>query len=264
MHLTSSALLRFLSLKGVGDVRHLTLEDEGIGLNAAGDDLAPFGSIIAAPSVSAGLWSSTVTLPLEQGRLLRLTGANKREASAFVLEAETAWRTHNLNRLEAEADQITDVQSQIAQWNEPTVYPSACRLNPLLSPARRLEETLLSKLSAEALGAERASRLVPIRNFAKDPHQLRDPAISGFVEAELERWKDFFDTVESKPLTPEQRLSIVVDEDATLVLAGAGSGKTSVITAKAAYLLRAGIRPADEILLLAFAKDAAAEMSERI
>src|SRR5690606_9073074 len=85
-----------------------------------------------------------------------------------------------------------------------------------------------------------------------------------FVDSELERWREFFDKVESKPLTPEQRLSIVIDEDATLVLAGAGSGKTSVITAKAAYLLKAGLRQADEILLLAFARDAAAEMSERI
>jgi len=56
----------------------------------------------------------------------------------------------------------------------------------------------------------------------------------------------------------------VVDEDATLVLAGAGSGKTSVITAKAAYLVKAGIRKPEEILLLAFAKNAAAEMSERV
>ena len=85
-----------------------------------------------------------------------------------------------------------------------------------------------------------------------------------FVAAELERWKEFFDTVENMPLTPEQRLSVVVDEDATLVLAGAGSGKTSVITAKAAYLVKAGIRQPEEILLLAFAKNAAEEMSERV
>lgn len=93
---------------------------------------------------------------------------------------------------------------------------------------------------------------------------MRGEAITRYVEAELARWKEFFDTVESKPLTPEQRLSVVVDEDATLVLAGAGSGKTSVITAKAAYLIKAGIRTPDEILLLAFARDAAKEMSERI
>ncbi|MFY2824706.1 UvrD-helicase domain-containing protein [Ruegeria sp. MALMAid1280] len=40
--------------------------------------------------------------------------------------------------------------------------------------------------------------------------------------------------------------------------------KTSVITAKAGYLIKAGIRQPSEILLLAFARDAAAEMSERI
>ena len=93
---------------------------------------------------------------------------------------------------------------------------------------------------------------------------MRANGIAAFVTAELDRWKDFFDTIESKPLTPEQRLSVVVDEDATLVLAGAGSGKTSVITAKAAYLVKAGIRSPEEILLLAFAKNAAEEMSERV
>ncbi|WP_308339891.1 UvrD-helicase domain-containing protein, partial [Thiolapillus sp.] len=84
------------------------------------------------------------------------------------------------------------------------------------------------------------------------------------METELMHWHDFFDSVESNPLTPEQRLAIVVDEDATLVLAGAGSGKTSVITAKAAYLMKAGIRKPEEILLLAFARGAAQEMSARI
>jgi len=75
---------------------------------------------------------------------------------------------------------------------------------------------------------------------------------------------DFFDRIESNPLTPEQRLAVVADEDATLVLAGAGSGKTSVITTKAAYLIERRIRQPDEILLMAFGKDAATEMATRI
>ncbi len=74
----------------------------------------------------------------------------------------------------------------------------------------------------------------------------------------------FFEGVDKKPLTPEQRLAVVCDEDATLVLAGAGSGKTSVIAAKAAYLIERRIRKPEEILLLAFGREAAKEISGRV
>ena len=101
-------------------------------------------------------------------------------------------------------------------------------------------------------------------SFQKAPQPLRDSAIETFIKAELAEMQDFFDTIESNPLTPEQRLAVVTDEDATLVLAGAGSGKTSVIVAKAAYLIQRSIRQPDEILLMAFGKDAANEMAARI
>jgi len=146
----------------------------------------------------------------------------------------------------------------------PSRYPAACQIAPLLGEARALDTLLLSKLNAEAIGSETVARIAPVREFASDPRTARANAISAFVTAELDRWKDFFDAIENKPLTPEQRLSVVVDGDATLVLAGAGSGKTGVITAKAAYLVKAGIRQPKEILLLAFAKNAAQEMSERV
>ncbi len=57
---------------------------------------------------------------------------------------------------------------------------------------------------------------------------------------------------------------MATDEDATLVLAGAGSGKTSVIVAKATYLIQRQIRRPEEILLMAFGKGAADEMAMRI
>ncbi len=92
---------------------------------------------------------------------------------------------------------------------------------------------------------------------------LRDAAVKAFIEAELVEMKDFFDTIETHPLTAEQRLAVVTDEDATLVLADAGSGKTSVIVAKAVYLIERGIRSPGEILLLAFGKDQAAKRLAR-
>ena len=65
-------------------------------------------------------------------------------------------------------------------------------------------------------------------------------------------------------LTDEQAEAIATDEDVTLVLAGAGTGKTSVIVGKVAHLIRnEGVSPSD-ILVLAFNRKAAAEVRERL
>jgi len=148
--------------------------------------------------------------------------------------------------------------------SRPTRYPAACIFSPILDQAYTLDKALFSKLHSEALGEVQLEQIQKIKNFIKNPKLFRDQAIILFEKSELLQWAEFFDTFEKNPLTSEQRLSIIADEDATLVLAGAGSGKTSVITAKAGYLLKAGIRRPQEILLLAFARDAAKEMSERI
>lgn len=65
-------------------------------------------------------------------------------------------------------------------------------------------------------------------------------------------------------LTDEQATAIATDEDATLVLAGAGTGKTKVIVGKVAHLVRnQGVNPS-EILVLAFNVKAAEEIRERL
>ena len=65
-------------------------------------------------------------------------------------------------------------------------------------------------------------------------------------------------------LTDEQAQAIATDEHATLVLAGAGTGKTSVIVGKVAHLVRnQGVAP-DEILVLAYNRTAAKEIRERL
>jgi len=82
--------------------------------------------------------------------------------------------------------------------------------------------------------------------------------------SELAAHAAFFDSVESKPLTDSQRRACVVNEDNNLVLAGAGTGKTSTMIGRAGYLLASQRAVPDELLMLAFARKAASEMQERL
>lgn len=244
--------------------RAFELRHDGVAITGGPYQWIDLDAISAAPSVARGFLSSTMQLLTEGRAPIQLRAVDAAAAAAFAESVEAAWQSFNRRRLESEAVRINELLAFVTALERPLRYPSASLLAGPQADAASLHRTLLSKVTVATIGRDESTRVAPISHFATDPHGLRSRAINLYVEAELLRWKDFFDMVEAKPLTPEQRLSIVVDEDATLVLAGAGSGKTSVITAKAAYLVKAGIRAPDEILLLAFARDAAKEMSERI
>ena len=221
-------------------------------------------AVSAAPSMRRGVLVPRLVVPLADAADIVLKGARGGEIAPFTAHINEAWIRITLEALESARPRIDRLLAELRGLAKPKFYPAACLMESLLTEARALDMGVLSKLSHEAVGAAEMKKIAPIRKFTADPKTARNTAIEKFVSAELGQWKEFFDTIESQPLTKEQRLAVVVDEDATLVLAGAGSGKTSVIATKASYLVNAKIRAPEEILLLAFGNKAAAEMSERV
>lgn len=67
-----------------------------------------------------------------------------------------------------------------------------------------------------------------------------------------------------KGLNPQQRDAVTHGDGPLLIIAGAGTGKTSVVTRRIAWLIEQGRAEPDEILALTFTDKAAVEMQERL
>lgn len=90
-----------------------------------------------------------------------------------------------------------------------------------------------------------------------------------YISSHLVGEKDYLDNIlkEVDPainLDEEQRRVVLSDEDYTLVIAGAGAGKTTTVAAKVRYLVeKKGIKP-EQILVISFTNKAVGELREKI
>ncbi|HET9973243.1 MAG TPA: UvrD-helicase domain-containing protein, partial [Streptosporangiaceae bacterium] len=152
----------------------------------------------------------------------------------------------------------------------------------VLAEARTEQRWIPTETASQLAAARPGSRLLDsVRTAGCEPSLTTDQLeAAAFLDAdldaviahaneqimasELSSRRSFFDTIEKTPLTDEQARALVCFDNRVQVLAAAGSGKTSVMVARAAYAVSRGFVAPDRILLLAFNKAAAAELEERV
>lgn len=90
-----------------------------------------------------------------------------------------------------------------------------------------------------------------------------------YIKKQLIQQKEYFDNMfknidETIYLDEEQRKIILTDENNVMIIAGAGSGKTTTITAKINYLIEKQKIKDNEIMLISFTNKAVEELIQRI
>ena len=193
-----------------------------------------------------------------------VSGLSRAEAKALADVVETArvdwWR----GTLAPQIGMLRSVHDRLAGFADPPRYVDVDILRDLKRDAQAAAGGLVARWPDSLSEAPEIQMLRGILEFLEAPDDVRSRANETFVANELVRSRALFDRIEARPLTDEQRKAVVVDERRNLVVAAAGSGKTSVIVAKAGWLVRRGYRKPSDLLLLAFARDARNEMEERI
>ena len=106
-----------------------------------------------------------------------------------------------------------------------------------------------------------------VQRFLRDYEHLNEiieSNNSALMASEAKKYDELLSSIDGKSLDEQQRKVVLSDEDRNLVIAGAGSGKTLTIAGKVKYLCEAKKIPPEDILLIAFTRKSAEEMTERI
>ncbi len=199
------------------------------------------------------------------GRTISVGGLGADEV-AELIEAIEGNVAVSARRFEA---WIGEQTAEVEGWFPQDAYLRYSATEPLRagleSVASRLSRysgaLVLRKLSPAARNArERLADLCSDDGFER----ARTSANDRYVSRVSERAAASMQAVSGFAPIAEQAEAVATDEDATLVLAGAGTGKTAVITGKVAHLVDDLGVPAEEILVLAFNRKAANEIRVRL
>ncbi|MCI1677155.1 MAG: DNA helicase IV [Ewingella americana] len=236
------------------------------GVEVSGDKhhyLIPFNQLISIRCKRGIVWGE-LEFELPEEKVVRLHGTEWQETQQFYHHLLKIWRGWSEEMSEVSAGVLHQQAEKIARIEQQDKWFKGSEL-------AAVQKSIAEAFASVPVPVE---RLHEFENCREDYElclrwlrQGKESVVSrnqAWTERTIEQHRDFFDNIETTPLNNSQCRAVVNGEDAVLVLAGAGSGKTSVLVARAGWLLYRQEAIADQILLLAFGRQAADEMNERI
>ncbi|TKU13592.1 DNA helicase IV [Citrobacter sp. wls829] len=236
------------------------------GIKVSGDRheyLIPFNQLLAIHCKRGLVWGE-LEFVLPGDKVVRLHGTEWAETQRFHRHLNMLWQQWSQEMSEVAATVLQEQLETIAARTHENKWLTRNQTAGLQQQIRRA-------FAALPLPVERLEEFDNCREairqcqaWLQDIEACRLQHNQAYTDAMLTEHAEFFQQIESSPLNPAQARAVVNGEQSLLVLAGAGSGKTSVLVARAGWLLAKGDAVAEQILLLAFGRKAAEEMDERI
>jgi len=236
------------------------------GVKVSGDSheyLIPFNQLLSIHCKRGLVWGELeFILPGE--KVVRLHGTEWNETQRFYHHLNTLWQQWSEEMSDIAADVLRQQLADVARSSAEGKWLTRQQVTDI---QRKIRHALggLPVPTARLDAFDNCRELWrQCQSWLSNTEKARLEHNQTFTESMLEQYRGFFAAVESSPLNPAQARAVVNGERSLLVLAGAGSGKTSVLVARAGWLLTRGEAAAEQILLLAFGRQAAQEMDERI
>ncbi|OCQ52086.1 Helicase IV [Photorhabdus australis subsp. thailandensis] len=225
--------------------------------------LIPFNQLIGIQCKRGIVWGE-LEFELLDGQAVRLHGTEWQETQRFYHYLLGEWQKWSQEMSVVSANVLATQVNEINKIGQQDRWFKKADLS-------QLQQRIQAAFQALPLPLQRLEKFDNCRDdyqiclhWLENGEKSVEKMNQQWTENMLVQYRDFFQRVETSSLSLPQSLAIVNGENSVRILAGAGSGKTSVLVARVGWLLLRQQAIPEQILLLAFNNQAADEMNERI
>lgn len=180
----------------------------------------------------------------------------------FARTSVAAYQKWHDTQCEQLAEHVPKWEAELARLEQLPAFLPHSKVNTWVDMVNAGLESMTMTL--EEAAQRMPNRIARMQPWLSETEIKQADRNQQWLETERKNWEVLFAQCESSPLNLSQQYAVLMNDDHNLILAGAGSGKTSVLTARVAYLLQSHQAQAEELLLLAFGREAAEEMKQRL